>query len=287
MRKIVRSISEAAFTNISVPLKLKLNLPLKKKRKKIQFEICLVEHCNLNCKSCAHFSPLAEPYFLGIEEFERDMKRMGELFDHECDLIWLFGGEPLLHPEINKFMKIAREIFSKGRIGITTNGILLAQKDEDFWRTCHDNDIFFRISHYPIEINAEKIKAMAKKFDVKCHWYIYSEKDEFLVFALDLEGRQNFKKNFALCSFPNSCIGLLHGKLFSCDIPMGFRFFNKEFNKNLQVTEDDYIDIYKAKNKDEIFEKLTRPMPACRYCNRTKWRPIKWGASKRIIDEWI
>lgn len=49
-------------------------------RKKIKFEVHITEHCNLNCKYCFHFSPLAKEEYLTLEEYERDLARLSELF---------------------------------------------------------------------------------------------------------------------------------------------------------------------------------------------------------------
>ena len=35
-------------------------------------EYHIVDHCNLNCAGCSHFSPLAEHWFVDPEAFERD-----------------------------------------------------------------------------------------------------------------------------------------------------------------------------------------------------------------------
>ena len=37
-------------------------------------EIQIVNHCNLNCSGCNHFSPLADPYYMSLEEFEDNLK---------------------------------------------------------------------------------------------------------------------------------------------------------------------------------------------------------------------
>ncbi|MDR2121060.1 MAG: hypothetical protein LBP64_09360 [Tannerella sp.] len=47
------------------------------------------------------------------------------------------------------------------------------------------------------------------------------------------------------------------------------------------------MDIYKAKDMDEIMNFLCRPMPFCLYCNKkgTIW-DIGYGVSKKDIIEW-
>ena len=61
-------------------------------RNPFNFEIHLNDHCNLNCKSCFHFVPLAKPdSYYPLDEFERDIKRLCSLFDGK----WL--GSPPRH----------------------------------------------------------------------------------------------------------------------------------------------------------------------------------------------
>lgn len=51
----------------------------------LDYEVQLVEHCNLNCKYCAHFCPVAPESFLDVNEYEKDCKRLSELFDKEVN----------------------------------------------------------------------------------------------------------------------------------------------------------------------------------------------------------
>ncbi|MDR0858670.1 MAG: hypothetical protein LBN97_06550, partial [Oscillospiraceae bacterium] len=69
-------------------------------RENMWIEINLVDHCNLNCQMCDHFSQLAPPFFLSADEFRRDMTRLAELSSNSVAAIKLIGGEPLLHKEV-------------------------------------------------------------------------------------------------------------------------------------------------------------------------------------------
>ena len=75
----------------------------------LRYEVHLTEHCNLNCKSCFHFSSRAEEEYLDVTEYEKDCKRLSELFGGVASDILLMGGEPLLHPDIEKFIEITRK----------------------------------------------------------------------------------------------------------------------------------------------------------------------------------
>lgn len=278
----------------AAPLWIRLHLPLKKRLKKIRFIVELAAHCNLNCAGCNHFSPLAEPELLSLDEFRRDMERLGDVFSHECTHLTLAGGEPLLHPDIISCMKIARRNFSEGKIEIITNGILLAQKEDAFWQACHDNEIFITVTHYPVKINEEGIVSLAQKFGVDVDFMgwepgdmgLNAWKDHFFCVPIDISGRHDSAKNFAVCGVANGCIMLSHGRLFTCPTAATIERFAKKFGKDISVSEADYVDIYKA-DKETILRKLAEPIPMCRYCDLDGQRNFEWHVSKRDISEWI
>ena len=276
-------------------LRLKLSLPPKKKLRKIKFEIHLAEHCNLNCAGCNHFSSLASPELVGTEEFTRDIVRMSELFNHDSERIYLMGGEPLLHPEITKLMKIARDAFPSSRIIVYTNGLLLSKKEPEFWETCHDCNIGIMISTYPISLDVQTIKDKAEKFGVNLTWTSAPKAalsdSSFIVSPIDKSGSGDITKSFAYCFESNNCITLKHGKLFTCVFAAHVHHFSEKFGVDIPITEADYIDIYKETDANTVLEKLARPIPACRFCSGGRFtkssRKIAWHRSEQDINEWI
>ena len=107
----------------------------------LSFAIHIVEHCNLNCISCAHISPVAKECFYDLNEYITEAKCLSSLFCSEIGELLLMGGEPLLHPDIIEFMRVSREAFIYGNILLVTNGILLDSMKQDFWDACRKYDI--------------------------------------------------------------------------------------------------------------------------------------------------
>ena len=276
---------------VRVKTNIFLHRPLKNSLNKIQFEINLVEHCNLNCRSCSNFSCIAEPEFVDIEEFKRDLTRMGEIFNHDCERIYLIGGEPLLHPEVITLMKIAREQFTTGKIYIFTNGILLTKMSDDFWQACRDNNMIIYVSAYPIKLDYDKIIDTAKRFGVTFQWAWNSSKnhhDLFSIVPINLAGDSDINLQFGMCHRALHCITLKKGKLFTCSFAPHVHHFNKKFGKNIEITDADYINIYDNVTADEILTRLSKPIPACRYCIKDKpEKIIQWGHSEGKIEEWM
>lgn len=257
----------------------------------ISFEVHLSEHCNLNCKGCDHFSPLAKPEFANFDNFSKDMERMSKLFDGEAQTIHLLGGEPLLNKEIIKYLSKTRECFKKEElteIKIITNGILLNSMTDSFWKSCSDNKITVSVTKYPLELNYSKMTETAKSFNVDFEFYDNTDKEQIWYnIRLKMKGNKDPKRSYFKCFLANNCVMLKNGKLYTCTLVPNIEHFNKYFKKNLQISNRDYIDIYKAKDKEEIFEFLTNPIPFCRYCNPDeKDYSLKWEKSEKDIREW-
>jgi MoaA/NifB/PqqE/SkfB family radical SAM enzyme len=268
---------------------LQLLLVSNKKITKIfPIEVHITEHCNLNCKGCSHFSSLAGEEYLNPLDFERDCIRLSQL-TNKLYAFKLLGGEPLLHPKIVEFNNIARKYFPDIPIQIITNGTLLTKQDDEFWINCRKNKIQILISQYPIKLNKSEIKNLSKKYKVYVEYIGTTNKDRMCKMPLDLTGNQNIAESYKNCIMSwGMCVTLRTGRIYACSTPAHIKFFNKYFDKDLVVTQSDYIDIYKINSGEEIIDFLCKPLQFCRYC-RTKETGFGeiWETSKKEITEWM
>ena len=252
-------------------------------------EIHLAEHCNLNCQCCSHFSNLAEPEFANIEIFERDIKRLSELSNGEVNIIHLLGGEPLLNPNCEIFFELTRKYFDKTEIKLITNGILLLKQKDSFWQSMKDNNITLAPTKYPIKIDWDKIKEICENMNIKLKFYNNENVIKTSYYhPLNLEGNENPEWNFRNCWLANRCLILDNGKLYTCTEPPVIRHFNKFLNKNIPVSVNDYIDIHKARDYQEVLQFLAKPIPFCKYCDvKNRKDGITWKTSTKRIDEYL
>ena len=293
LKRLLRKIVPATYKKIddSYNLMMKELVDIKSRsmaKTILDYEVQLVEHCNLNCKSCSHFSPLCEEEFLDLKEYEKDCQRLSTLFESEANFIRLMGGEPLLHPEIEKFFYITRNCFPNAIIDLDTNGILVLSMKKEFWKGMRENNINLTITKYPIKIDYDEIKKKCKEEKVNFRFFDEQPVREFTHLSLDLEGRGKIEKNFLCCYLANSCHTLKHGKMYTCSTVPHINHFNKYYKCNLCVSKKDGIDIYEAKTGEEILEFFAKPIPFCRYCkvNDRKYG-VKWNISKKDISEWV
>ena len=260
---------------------------LRKISKKFFFEVSLVDHCNLNCVGCSHFSSIADECFLDVDNYKRDCERFSELARKYVALIHLCGGEPLLHKNITEIIKITRSNFDNVIIKIITNGILLPNMESDFWNVCKENNIIISITSYPININVKKIYELALQYGIT----IENDQSPYTIkFRKDIyddQGRQSPKYSFRKCR-KMLCHQLYEGKFYMCHIPAYIKYLNKRFSRNFEVSPEDYLDIYKIKNIKTLLKYIKRPISFCRYCNIDATdRNITWCLSKKEISEWM
>jgi Radical SAM superfamily len=71
-------------------------------------EYHIADHCNLRCDHCCSFSPILKKWFADPDEFERDLRAVSRVVAPE--FVKIVGGEPLLHPEIERLLIIARPL---------------------------------------------------------------------------------------------------------------------------------------------------------------------------------
>ena len=128
-----------------------------------KIDVHITDHCNLNCKSCTHFSPLADEFYLDIKEYIGDIERLSELSKGDIGQIFLIGGEPLLHPQLKYFFQITRLNFPKTRIIVITNGILLNKQDNTFWEACKKSNIEIWLSQYHLNLDYDLMKKVMNK----------------------------------------------------------------------------------------------------------------------------
>lgn len=251
-------------------------------------EVHLAEHCNLNCKGCSHFSSLAEKELMEVEVFEKDMARMAQLFDeHDIRNIKLLGGEPLLHPQVNEFMKISFNYFPNIQRELVSNGLLLMNMPESFWKTCRETRTSIYLSRYPVPLDFDAIERYAFAKEVKLVIYPRESTKIFRKDVYDLGGSQDESLSHSVCELFGYCCQLHKGRFYPCSISAYFHHFNRFFNLEIPLSSQNFIDIYNAKSKEDFFQLITSPIPCCSYCNMgAKKFNVKWEYSKKQINEW-
>ena len=79
------------------------------------FVATIVDSCNLRCPNCFYILENPNKWFnstLSPEKFEKILQKYNK--EMKADIMFLTGGEPLVHPEFEELVKISRKyIFLK------------------------------------------------------------------------------------------------------------------------------------------------------------------------------
>jgi hypothetical protein len=225
-------------------------------------------HCNLRCAGCSHLSPFQPKKFPSLKSFRSDIIKLGEVL-HTSE-IRLLGGEPLLNPQIDEYIKEAKKSGIADIVAVTTNGLFLHNMSDDFW----NNIDIVRISAYPgYELKDERIK-------------IIKEHAEETNTVLELDLKSSFRTTITTKPHPKDwvtgmifrtcknvhlwhCHMIHEGKLYKCAVPP----FLPPYLSKLEIYDyDPAIDAFDIHNSSDIYKDLKRfltsqeTINACRYC---------------------
>ncbi|MDR1141194.1 MAG: radical SAM protein, partial [Planctomycetaceae bacterium] len=108
-------------------------------------EVDIVKGCNLKCKFCCHVSPLRKGYI--------PLEQLSEWFETWSkkvipDRFVILGGEPLLHPEVEKVILAAGKYWKDSQIQIVTNGMLLPKKSQAVFDALHSVNAQIHVSKH-------------------------------------------------------------------------------------------------------------------------------------------
>ncbi len=92
------------------------------------FEV--TERCNLSCPTCFSASSPHETWQMPFEEFDAKLTRLLAQGKRDADMVQLSGGEPTIHPDLERMIALCYERGVK-RVYVNTNGVRIA-RDADF-----------------------------------------------------------------------------------------------------------------------------------------------------------
>jgi hypothetical protein len=262
-------------TNTPVLLRYKSGLP-----ELSYLEVHLADHCNLNCKGCAHFSNLVpEAVFADKEQFRRDIQQLTKRFS--CiHTFFLLGGEPLLNKDIAEFIPMVHDSFPYTQICIVTNGILIPQMTDEVIQVIRQHHVLLSVSAYPV-LDCDKITDFATAHDVEID--LRPGKQRFAKY-LNCKGDSDKNESFLYC-VRKDCTFMQNGRIACCCQPFTIHYFNEYFHEN--ILENETIDLYDDSIDGwQIARQLSVPMETCRYC--TFDHAFDWQVSKAPFskDDW-
>jgi hypothetical protein len=257
---------------------------------------CLItDHCNMACFSCDAAAPIAEERFASAGRVIEDFRKLRQIVGGDAvEHISIGGGEPLLHPRFLEIMEAVRSIFPDcPEINFYTNGLLLGEQNDDFYRRLAIAGITAMWTKYPIGYKDEALiyeKAKMHSLDLRMSPdMVYSPKRSGHM-TFDESGKQR-KWDYLYCMYHNFRIQLADGKLYTCPLMTTGDIVSQKFGVALPVGDKDSIDLHDVGSLAEILGFMRKRPKFCDYCavrhrhTEKEWKPSKGGRAEWIFDE--
>lgn len=228
-------------------------------------EVSLTDHCNIRCYACAHASPLLAKKFASLEGFSRDLETLATAF-HSKELR-IVGGEPLLHPDLLQFLTEARRIGIADSIVVYTNGVLLHQMPDDFWRL---TDVL-RVSVYPgvrRRLDDEACERLCQAHGVALHLEHFRTFDQTLI-GKRIEDPKLVNAIYRACTTARDCHTVHEGHFYKCPMAPIMSKWLALRNIDFDSPPTDGVALHDNPDLRADLERYLgsrEPLAACSYC---------------------
>lgn len=254
-------------------------------QKPLRLDIHVAEHCNLNCISCMHYSPLAKPEFCNIAALERNLNYLSKI-QHSFNCVRIMGGEPLLNPDLVNILRICRMYCTDIRIELVTNGLLLKSMSDAFWEACRLYGIVVSVTIYPVNVDYRTIEKLCNRHGVKSEVFaVRIGENAFFAYRVNPKGGKRVFMKFLKC-YSSGCLQLVGNRIYSCPMSAYVQHLNNAFGYDFKQRSGDYVEVDKIKSVLPIRWLMCRPKPFCHYCE-LRGQGFAWKSSKCDPKEWV
>lgn len=232
----------------------------------------ITTYCSLKCKYCVAYMnsyPEGERMHVPIEQIESDIDA---IFDNVNGVgsVTIQGGEPFLHPQIEKIIKKILEKKNIGIISVATNGIF--KISESILGSFKDERLNVAFSGYYKALPQEKLDVFYSNIEMLQRngvpHTVGVEVPEWIIpptLWKKTDSIETKQKMTANCMIPNRCMQVFNGKLYPCLYGMSLH----------EVGVADYPEDYLFLSDDGLEEKIKTFMEkkyydSCGHCIREK-----------------
>jgi organic radical activating enzyme len=227
-------------------------------------EYHIADHCNLHCDHCCSYSPILKKWFADPDEFERDLRAIQRAVAPE--FVKIVGGEPLLHPELERLLVTARELNVAPRLQLTTNAFLIHKLTPRGW----DAIDMLTVSLYPEPaLSKERIRFIARQAAARRIEVSWKVQDKFT--CLDRDQAADYadaRRVFQDCWIRHRCNSIRHGRFYCCTRPQYVQKFASDRDLFLEdgvPVDDPDSDALALRLKAHLEQ--TEPLHSCFLCH--------------------
>ena len=235
-------------------------------------EMHIMDACNLNCRGCTHFAPLFPKDIPDYSSRIEDVKTIAGKIDYIHNF-YIMGGEPLLNPELDRYVVNIRKLFPHTRLYVVTNGLLIPKMKSELLYTIKENRVILSVSEYmPTKKIKSSINNILNKYGIM---YEYRPYDEKKMFGMQLSLSSKSQHPHKCLSV--GCVNIWNGMIARCPTVMYLHKFNEAFGTKLP---QEGIYSLKELSGQEITELEKTGIPLCNHCVDYK---IPWETCGRKV----
>lgn len=253
----------------------------------MQVDFPIIDSCNLGCKSCSHFSPLADrakPIPTSV------LKKSLVLLKDSCgdivSTIFIMGGEPMLHPDLPEIVRMTNDLFPRVERFVVSNMLMYRDIKEELVPVLVETGTILGVSCYgnvnrrmiaEAEEDRKSRRLMVSVFgSMPANFWSYPKSD----------GPVYPEDGFYKCPM-KTCVTLRGNRLYKCSPVAYLQYPRVKFGIDVKASPDDWIDLRTVKSPDEVLEGISAPHTFCRHCDMESNRRIGWERSRCEIGEWF
>lgn len=235
-----------------------------------RLRVMVTSRCTLNCKECSAYVPYAPSH--RDDDWEKIVSDIKIVLDAVKELheIELFGGEPLLHPDLHKIVSALENEPRVHQISVITNGTILPS-NELIQALAADKKTIYRMSSYgKLSTKINDTRRLLEENNIRHEIIDYKTWYKNAEFKILNDSEENVKKRFVCCM--EGC-GLVYwcGKLYFC-VALPFLLEAGVFPQS----NDNFFEIRNSKLGrpeliSELYQYIMRSntdqyIDACKYC---------------------
>jgi GTP 3',8-cyclase len=249
--------------------------------KKIQrgyLEFFLVDHCNLRCAHCSHFSPYMKPWSPELSDFKKDIEALAKVM--QVGRFRFLGGEPLLNRQLPEFIDTVLESGLARSVGLCTNGVLLHKAKPETLAKLEWLDV----SLYPgTKPDSETIRATAERIcgELELTLQVFPKPDfRYQLLDQPIEDEEIVGEIFRTCKmahggwdmFHDGCHTIYKGMYYRCNRPAYTKAYLSHKGCGEAGLPDfaqvDGVALHQPDLQRKLLEYLLsdKPLESCKWC---------------------
>jgi len=226
-------------------------------------QITIIHQCMNSCACCASFAPLMPKRTFNIQELQRDLYAVAEHI--YADRIHVFGGEPLLHPDLCNVLRTVRESGIAHEVSITTNGQAFTALNEECWAYLDS----LQVTSYLGKLSMENMCAIKSECDRRGKGCSFLRHSFAKIVTKNTNSNDKTREIWTKCDPGGMCVLIADGRLYWC--------VQMYYLKQMGFSIDDGVEIKNA-TRESIIKTLTpsNPSNACYRCTGLLQRTVTW-----------